>query len=630
MSFLDAQKDGAVRVEDNKVDEILYDMATYAEHMRKNTVEYLAKLGEDAGKGITPVATTGFGELCATAYDRTYAKFTVAEGLAVPTAVITTGEPNLDTISNVEFDDVADIGPYPGEEYTPLFAAPPLIDTIQDPGDWSGDTDVNVPTKAALPDVSDPNLAGIVVPVIPQLDISAFTAEAPIFNVREVDGTFNFTEVEYTSDVLTQADALIQQMLAGGVGIPDIVWNQIWARATVQTDDAAEKLVNEINKDWAARGFSLPQGVQAAQVLQARSEAFNKRSELARDNAIQYSQEEIKNLQFAVQQGIAFESLRGGWHEQEMQRSFEAAKFVIESQIQLLNADIAIVNAQMQLYSTEAQVYKTLVEAEVSKLDKYRLDIQAQGLVNESNKSLIQLYGARISELKLSIDDYNSRVQAAGVEADVIKTQVQVYSEEIKAFVARTQALSNEVNMYKTTVEAEGIKVGAYETSVKAYSQEVQAFSSRIGASAAKVNAETEIEKLKLAEYDSSIKGYASELDAKAKVYNAEVNLYDSQIKGLLGLAEDNRYVTKAMIDSDKNKIQFMSEQGKLQIADAQLSARAAEATAKLAIDTNESIAEITANLTGSIYSAINVGASESISMSGNISESTSYNGGDI
>lgn len=605
---------------------------TTFEWMRSNADSLLVAVQEylnDAERGIdtfTPFVTPGLGN---ESFSQTYSGYNFNTSL--PDALPVKDAPEFnDAIGQINFDSVSDPGDYNGFTYAPSFPPAPNLADIQDPGDWDGTVDVTVPTDLQLDDIIDPDIRPIAIINIPLLEIDDFTGISPDFTkVRDLNSTFEFNEIDYTSDVLTQTDSLIQQMIAGGVGIPESIWNRIWARAGVQVDDAAKQLIEQINTDWAARGFSLPQGAQVAQVAEARQETFNKKAELARDNAIQYSQEEIKNLQFAVQQGIAFETLRGGWHEQEMQRALEVSKYIIESEINLFNAELSFINAQLQQYQIEAQVYKTLIDGEVAKLEKYRLDIASQELTLKANDNQISLYGVRIQALNLTIEDFNARVQAAGVESDVMKNKVQIYSEEIKAFSVRIQAESEKVNLYKTTVDAEVSKMSAYDIAVKVYSEEVKAYSAKIGASSAKANAEISIEQLKLATYDSAIKGYAAEVGARADAYKAEISGFSAYIDSQEAAAKDLQYKTQVKVEADKNKIAFDSEKAKLQIADSQSATRAAEASSKIVIDTNKSIAEINAGLAGSIYSAMNVGSTESIRSSGAVNTSIRYNGSD-
>ena len=609
--------------------QIITDLKGSADQLRVSVQDYL----DETQLGIESFTPFYAPNLPSKSFNRSYSGYEI-DNSGMPDSISIGDAPAFDEdIGSVTFDPVTDPGDYDGYTYTPSFPPAPNIEAIQDPSDWDGTIDVTVPTGLVVPEPTDMSLRTIQIPIIPSLDISDFTAIAPTFDdIREVDAEFNFTEIDYTSDVLTQTNSLVQQMIAGGVGIPELIWNRIFERAGVQIDQANKQLINTINTEWASRGFSLPQGVQVAQVAEARQEASNKKAELARDNAIAYSQEEIKNLQFAIQQGIAFETLRGGWHEQEMQRSLEVAKYIVESQINLLQADIALVNAKAQVFNTEAQVYKILIDGEIAKLETQRLEIEAQGLAIQSNDSQVKLYGARIQALQLLIEEFNANVAAAGTEADVMQTKVSVYAEEIKAFVARLQGQKTEVELYAETIGAETTKMSAYEMGMKIYGFDIQAYSAKIGASSSKADAETKIEQLKLQKYDSIIKGFATESDAKAKIFSAEVSGFDSYLKGEIAQAVDAYNQTKSLIDSDRNVMGYDSEQVKINIANAQSATRAAEASAKIIIDTNKSLAEVNAGLAGSIYSAVNVGSTESASasVSGSSGHSTSYNGGDV
>jgi len=601
-----------------------------ANDLRDAVQEYL----KDAETGIqkfNPAYVPGLGSK---SFARSYAGYDIGIPDEIPPLEVRDAPDFDDTIGKVTFDPVTDPGDYTGYTYTPSFPPTPTVKDITDPKDWDDTVDVTVPTDLVLDDLADINLPEIIVPTIPQISVPNFAGAAPDFrNIRDISATeFNFLDIDYTSDVLTQSDSLIQQMIAGGVGIPETIWMQIWERAASQIDQATGAQIREIDEEWASRGFSLPQGVQASQVAETQQNAFNKKVELISDVAVKYSQAEIENYKFAVQQGIAFETLRGGWHQQQMQRAFEVGKYIVESDIAMLNADVALINAKAQVYNIEANVYKTLVESEIAKLEKYRIDIQAQELVLKDGDSKIKLYGAKIEALQLDIEEFNSRVKAAGVEAQMMQADVQVYSEQIKAFVAKIQAESTKIDLYKNVVSTEGVKMSAYETAVKVYTAEIQAYSAKIGASGTKAKAETEIEQLKLQTYDSAIKGYASEVGAKADAYKAEVAMFDSYVKGGIAQAGDEYNKTKTLLDSDRNVIAFDSELAKLQIADSQNATRAAEASAKILIDTNKSIAEINAGLAGSMYSAINLGSTESNSASTSHSAgfNTNYTGGDV
>jgi len=466
-----------------------------------------------------------------------------------------------------------------------------------------------------LEDIADPSIRPIATVTIPLLDVPDFTSVAP--NAGNIDvptPTFDFSEVDYSSTVLEQVDDMVQQMLAGGVGIPGNIWNMIWERGATQVDKSVNKAVADVNADWAGRGFDLPQGVQMSLVNELRQEGIDKKAELARDNAISYSQEEIKNLQFAVQQGIALEALRGGWYEHKLQRSFELAKYVFESSFRIFEAELSLLNAEIALYGQEAQAYKIRVEAEVAKLEKYRLDIESQQLVLSDNDNQIKLYGARIAALNTYINEYNARVQAASVEADVVRTKVQVYSEEVNAFSARISAESEKVKTYTAVVDSERVKASVYQTSVSGYAEEIKAYSAKIGASSAKSDADISIEQLKITNFDSQVKAFASDTSARATAYKARVDAYDANVRLQTAQSKDEQFKTQILVESDKNTVEFDRIKASLQVADSQNQSNAANATSNVIIDTNKSIADIMGRLAGSIYAAINVSSSESSS----------------
>lgn len=537
-------------------------------------------------------------------------------------------EPEIGTIG---YNKVEVPNDYNGFTYTPVFPTTFIPEEIDDPADWDNSIDIQLPADLVLDELADPNIIPITVPVIPQINVPDFTATAPNADgIRESMTSFDFTEIQYSSDVLSDVDVLVQQMLSGGIGIPETIWNSIYEKAGVQIDTEITKQVNQINAEWASKGFSLPQGVQVAQVNDARQNGTNKKAELARDNAIAYSQEEIKNLEFAVQQGIAFEALRGGWHEKEMQRALDVAKYIVESEIQLIQSDIAIINAKTQIFSTEAQVYKTLIEAEIAKLEKYRLDIEVQGLVLKVNDNSIKVYQARIQGLQLLIEEYNSKIKATGIEADLVRTEVQIYSEKVKTFVAKIQAEASKGEIYKTQIEAEGIKMTSYETAAKIYGIDVSTYATKVGALKTETESKIALEELKVTAFDSAIKGYAANASAKSDILKAEVNALNSFIEKEKIAADDKYKQSTFGLEVDKNRLTFMSEQSKVATANALEASRAAEATAKIILDTNKSMALVSAGLAGSIYSAINISSSESIGMNGSIGESTSYDGGAI
>jgi len=528
---------------------------------------------------------------------------------------------------------VGEVPQYGGTEYYPAFPPAPTIGSVEDPGDFETDVEVILPPPLDLEPVDAPALQPILIPTVPTLSIPEWDTPAPDFSsTRPPDGQFHYTEIPYTSDLLNDTNALIKQMQAGGVGIPDYIWDTIWGKSADQITKAGDKQIDEINKEWSGRGFSLPQGAQVGQVLEIRQSILEQQSMSSRENAITYAAEEVKNLQFAVQQGIAFETMRGQWYQAERDRAFKMAENVLSAIYKNFEADMAYNNLILQQYSAEAQVYKTLIDAEIARLETVKLEIQTQELVLKANDTLLKQYEIDIKALELNIQEYNASIAAAGIMYEGLKAEVSVYSEEIKAYVARIEAQTQKTAIYKETVAAEGIKVDAYETSVRAYGESVKAFGIKVDANSKAAQTQVSIEELGISSYDSRIKGYQSELAAKSDVQKSNVEYYNAYITANSALIEDNKTATSTVIESDKNRIQFSQVENESSRAAAELASRASEASAKIHVDTNTSLAQINASLAGSMFSSLNIGANISESVSGSVSSSSavSYFGGDV
>jgi len=543
------------------------------------------------------------------------------------------GAPQPDGVGAIKTEEIGTIPEYTGTVYTPAFPGPPPLGEVDDPGEFESDVVVVLPPPLSLPDVSAPYLSPILIPDVPTLDIPEWDTPAPDFSsTKPPVGQFNFTEVPYGSNLLDQTTDLISQMEAGGVGIPDFIWDTIWGKSADQITKVGDKQIDEVNKEWSSRGFSLPQGAQAGQVLEIRQGILEEQSKSSRENAIVYAQDEVKNLQFAVQQGIALENIKGQWHQAEMDRAFKMAENVLSAIYKNFEADMAFNNLILQQYSAEAEVYKTLIDAEVTRLESVKLEIQSQELILKANDTLLNQYEIDIKALSLDIEQYNASVGAASVMYEGLKAEVAVYAEEIKAYVARIEAQTQKVNVYKETVAAEGIKVDAYETSVRAYGEEVKAFGIKVDANSKSADTQVAIEKLSIDSYDSQIKGYQAELAAKSEVQKANVDYYNAYITANSALIDDNKTATSAVIESDKNRIQFSQVENEASRSAAELASRASEASAKIHVDTNTTLAQINAQLAGSMFSSLNIGANISESVSGSVSSSNavSYFGGDV
>lgn len=184
--------------------------------------------------------------------------------------------------------------------FKPSSLAVPPLPSMQEIGGLLADLDIDVdwdlPDRPDMPVISlpdAPSLGGADLPKRPDVDadfpipdapdlvlpdmepLSALNLpdfvfpELPDFNGNppSADGIFvpdvflNWKEPEYKSVILDDLTAQVKAMMRGGTGIPSVIENALFARTRERDSAETERAVSETVQAWAARGFSLPQGV---------------------------------------------------------------------------------------------------------------------------------------------------------------------------------------------------------------------------------------------------------------------------------------------------------------------------------------------------------------------------------
>lgn len=565
--------------------------------------------------------------------------FNVPENLGTPFT-----KPTVPADPDLDFNSVTDPGGITITDLVlPLFSDPPELEatapTLQppaDPGDLTATPPGDAPDIAAitlpdapvivLPDV--PTLEDVTLPTVPTLSLPTFTATLPDFDLTAPGNTFTFTYEEYAAQLPTLI-AKVQEMLAGGTGLPDAIWNSLWARGREREDMNAAKAIEEVTEEWSARGFSLPNGVLDKKIAGVRQANQNATSELNREIAIKQADMEVENIRFAVTQGIALENLYAQIHQQAQQLNFEAAKYTLEAAISIFNTQIAYQNAQLQAYATEAQVYKTRIEAELANVELYKAQLEGQKLIGDLNQQEVALYNSRLQGLLTHIEIYKGELEGVRALVDVNRNEIEAFRAGVDAFSAQVQAHASKIQTYTAKWTGEQIKAQVYGTEVNAFAQLVQAYATGNSAVIATKELELKNKGFQLDRYKTRVEKYATDVDAEAKriaagvdVYNGRAQMYTAELG-----AEQARVV------ADSRQFELALEEAKtsadLQLKEAQLNIEQLLRLLNLELEQNRTVLQVQAQLAAAAMSAVNLSASaqesESNSASCNTSHSYSY-----
>lgn len=371
-------------------------------------------------------------------------------------------------------DVAADIPPYVPVITGLTIPAAPAFTMPAAPVSPGIDLTVAVPDAPAPDYGASPQLLEITMPTYVAPVLPVFNDDAPEFTAVAPDPFVEWAEPVYTSDVRDAVRAVLAEMLAGGTGLPDDVERSIWERARGRLDAATRRKIDEAHAQWASRGHAFPTGMLNAQTIALLDEANAKANEMSMEVAIEQAKLEQQNRQFAVQQGIQYEQVFVNLFLQIADRSFQIAKFAVETQIQVFNARVAEFAARNTAFMAKIEQYKAELEGAFAYLKAFEALVSAEKAKADVNVAQIQAYNARVQAYNSQVQAFKTLIEAEGVKVDLEKAKIDVYRGEIEAYVGQINGQRASFEAYSSRVQAEAAKAGLEEANAKAYSARIQ------------------------------------------------------------------------------------------------------------------------------------------------------------
>mgnify|MGYP000031137684 FL=1 len=407
---------------------------------------------------------------------------------------------------------------------------------------------------------------------------------------------------EYASTLLTTLKATLNTRMAGGTGLNPAVEQAIWDRARSRETETALANEADILRTSEAAGFALPTGVVAAQIREAQQDYFGKLSSLSRDVAIKQAELEQDNLKHTIDAGMALESKLIDYSYQLERLTFEAAKNQADNAIQIHNAQVEQYKALLSVYQVYSDAYKSIISAELAKVDAFKALISAEQAKADINKSLVEEYKAMIQASMAYVEIYTAEVGAAKTLVEIEGLKISAAAEQIKAFVATVNAETAKIEVYKAGVDAEASKVQVYKIKADVFATEsgVQLEAARVGIA----NLDAQV-RAKALEWD----GYKAKLDVakielQGTIQNNELLIAKYRTEGELGVAQYGSAIKKWEVQLKDY------EAGKMaMIQTAKINGDNAMHAASIRADAAKVGAQVYAQLTGSAYSMMKVGA---------------------
>lgn len=462
------------------------------------------------------------------------------------------GDINPFELPSVEEIGVADVGTDPLPTFVRSIGqltmpnAPPPINLSNKPTRPT----LSAITLPAIPSVSTPeldSLTAITVPTFSFPELPTFDGTAPAFDGSSPTTLLQWADPVYASTNLTAIQARISTLLAGGTGIPLAIEAALFDRARSREDQTSLKATQEAFDTFAGRGFAMPPGMLVQQVNAITEANQMKASAINRDILVQAATWEIDNLKFAVQQGIGLESTLIGMFQNMAQRAFEAARYRVESEISLFNAQVALFNARQNAYQVSASVYKTRVDGALAKLEVFKAEIQAAVAVGQLNEQKVKVFQARLEGVRNQIEIYKAQMTGAQVQSEFNKNLIESYGVDVKAYAEGLQGQKYQYDAYDSQVKAEIGKAQVLDAEARAFASTIQAYDSKnnikvkvIDARIAAMGAATQRFAARASAERERITGQLGVIQARAEAYRADVGRYSAELSSDTARNESN------------------------------------------------------------------------------------------
>lgn len=474
---------------------------------------------------------------------------------------------------------------------------------------------ITLPPLPTLEEISIPEFAGVTLPV--------FDATEPTFQGSALPGILQWQEPTYAPEIIDEVLVQIRRLWDGGSGIPPAVEQAMVERAMSREDMIANREIDAVAEEFSLRGFTMPNGVQAARADQMRQDLAVKKLALNRDLTIEFAKYQIENVRFAVQQGIAAENVFVNIFLNMAERLFQAAKFQIESQIQIYGAQVSLYNAQINAYQIRAQVFDIQVKAALSYIEVFKAEVEAEIARGQINEQRVRTYSAQVQALMTGVEVFKAQMQGAAVQADVIRNVIEAYKADVQAYAERINADKVRFDAYEAQVRGEAAKAGIIDSEARAYAALIQGKVSLADIESKRADVYIQRNRLLL-------EAYVAELDAEKTRIQSQVGVIQAGAQAYT--ADTQRYSAQASAETAKAQVQVSAKEAELRtnisFYQAQVQAYIGNMEqmirqAALVVDALKAAGSISSTLAAGAMAGVHVGAT--LSGSGGVSASGAY-----
>lgn len=498
----------------------------------------------------------------------------------------------------------------------PTVTLPNLPDTPAD----IGDTEIPIYEGGALPEV--PTLYELELPTAPDINIDDLVVERPVFIPPSAlqdmyrQDLVDFQDILWTeidanvsATGVTDMHARLQAMLAGGTGLPANIEQALFDRAIGREEVSSIQAVAQAEGEWASKGFTLPGSTLLARVQEIRQANRIERGRINRELSIQFHNQEIENLRFSVQQGIALEGVLLEAHS----RIYDIARQLANGHWDVLkgiyDSELDLFRLYLEIYRTDVEVFKEKLQIELTKLEVYRSQLEAQRLIGTLNQQLVDIYTAELQGVLAGVEVFKAQVDAANAQIRAELSKIEVFKAEIDAYTATLQGEKIKADIYDSRLGAEESKARIYTAQVDAYGSRINAYRAEVEAESAKIEAKTDLAEAETRLYSEQVSAWRAGIQADTANLQAFVEVYRANLGKYNALLNSEQY--RVTGEARNFELEIEKERARVSslLKQADQAIEQLKHISSLGLAATETAAKVNSQLAASAMSAINVSA---------------------
>ena len=513
--------------------------------------------------------------------------------------------------------------PAPGE---PGEIPPPVRPTLVEYEAPDVDLDIAPPVfedvTSAIP---MPVLRPIVLPTLPDINVDdiLFEGVTPVFDGTPPDPSdFAFENTNYEGLLLDETKAVILRVFNGETGLPPSVEQALFERAREREVELAERDVEQVRDEWAARGWKMAPAQMQAATNRARRDASAKVSQLNRDQFIENHKERLAMLRDAMTNAMALEDLWTKLFMSAEDRRLQAAKMRLDLALQVFNALVSKYQADAQLLSVQAQVFSQKFQAAQMKLSLYSEQLRAQSLIGDLNEQDIRIFAQQVGALEANARVYSAKVEGYRALFDAINAKVAVYRAQLESNQTLLTGYETDMRGFVEMMRAQAQRDERFRIRADIYGKNMDAWRTRFDVLAAEQNQNFKRADLQRDVYNANTQRVQAFVAGESARINALRDKYASLASEIQSKSEVERSRYQLMLSIAEAKITRYEKAANILLQNGQLNIQNLLTAESLMLRGKETGAQVLAQMAAGYTSAANVNASISDSSGSSLSYS--------